>query len=204
MTAPRRQRARAPEISDLGWALLNDLPPPDHGDAWERMELASGDWWSIETPLGKLWAAHRDAILPVWVVERPGCRPRCWWRFTAPRMAAGVWPGFWFDGQLPEPRRRLGGTGLACHECLANIPRFELGLPVEWLDAAGHATFARIAREDGQDFAGVAVDACDPPRFEAQAAYLERHGLLLPGERKRLRRADFEPETVVLPGRGDA
>jgi hypothetical protein len=37
-------------------------------------------------------------------------------------------------------------------------------------------------------------------RQESQASYLKRHGLLLPGEARRLKAADFEPETLVLPG----
>ena len=36
-----------------------------------------------------------------------------------------------------------------------------------------------------------------PPRYEAQAAYLKRNGLLLRGEEARLGPADFEPEEVV-------
>jgi hypothetical protein len=41
-------------------------------------------------------------------------------------------------------------------------------------------------------------DSADPPLFEAEAAYLERHGLLLPGERKQLSAADFKPGAVEL------
>ena len=40
-------------------------------------------------------------------------------------------------------------------------------------------------------------DPNDPPQFESEAAYLDRHGILLPSERRRLSREDFEPE--VLP-----
>lgn len=34
--------------------------------------------------------------------------------------------------------------------------------------------------------------------FESQATYLRRHGLLLPGEARRLRPRDFEPERIKL------
>ena len=40
----------------------------------------------------------------------------------------------------------------------------------------------------------VAFDPADPPVFESQATFLKRHELLLPGEAKRLRRADYAPE----------
>jgi hypothetical protein len=42
------------------------------------------------------------------------------------------------------------------------------------------------------------VDPNDPPILESEASYLERHGLLLPGERQRLRKTDFEPVAVTL------
>jgi hypothetical protein len=42
----------------------------------------------------------------------------------------------------------------------------------------------------------VPISATDPPRYESEASFLKRHKLLLPGEVRRLRHADFEPETV--------
>jgi hypothetical protein len=58
--------------------------------------------------------------------------------------------------------------------------------------------------EQGEDFAGVAIDENDSPRYESQAAYLERHGLLTPAERRRLTEKDFAPEVVGvrLAGKG--
>ena len=46
-------------------------------------------------------------------------------------------------------------------------------------------------------FKGAAIDPNDPPRFESQATYLRRLGLFLAGEERRLRKADFEAETVA-------
>ena len=43
------------------------------------------------------------------------------------------------------------------------------------------------------DFLGVALDPDDPPRFESQASYLKRHGLLTKAEEKQLTDKDFEP-----------
>jgi hypothetical protein len=48
-------------------------------------------------------------------------------------------------------------------------------------------------------FDGVAINSDDPPTYESQAAYLERHHLFLPGERRRLTKKDFDPETISLP-----
>jgi hypothetical protein len=36
-------------------------------------------------------------------------------------------------------------------------------------------------------------DSADPALVETEAGYLERHGLLLPGERRRLTEVDFKP-----------
>jgi hypothetical protein len=57
---------------------------------------------------------------------------------------------------------------------VAVAPHFLLGIPESWGD----------------------LKADDPPVFESQAAYLDRLGLLAPGEKRRLRNADFEPETL--------
>ena len=46
------------------------------------------------------------------------------------------------------------------------------------------------------DFAGKAIDKSNPPRFESQASYLRRLGLLAPGEERRVKPAAFEPEIV--------
>jgi hypothetical protein len=40
------------------------------------------------------------------------------------------------------------------------------------------------------------IDVADPPIFESEAAYLKRLRLLLPGEARRLRRADYAPEAI--------
>jgi hypothetical protein len=39
-------------------------------------------------------------------------------------------------------------------------------------------------------------DSGDPPRYESEAAYLKRHGLLLAGEARRLQPRDYEPVLV--------
>jgi hypothetical protein len=40
-------------------------------------------------------------------------------------------------------------------------------------------------------------DPAHPPRYEAQATYLDRHGLLLGAERRRLTERDFAPERIT-------
>jgi hypothetical protein len=152
-----------------------------------------------------LWRDLRDQLLPQFVQRHPGRRPRCWWDYDAPRQPVGTWPGWWLDGKLSEPRLRLGGTGTPKHEVLAYVPRYDYGIPVYWVEPAEFAYYngLEVAAVNGQrteregKFKGVPIDPNDPPVYEAQATYLERHDLFLPGERRRLRKADFEPEAVA-------
>ncbi|HAR38567.1 MAG TPA: hypothetical protein DCS09_08385, partial [Porphyromonadaceae bacterium] len=49
------------------------------------------------------------------------------------------------------------------------------------------------------DFAGLAIDPADPPKYESQAAYLRRHGLLTREERAHLGKHPelLEPEMAM-------
>ena len=108
----------------------------------------------------------------------------------APREPLGAHPGEWIDGRLEEPRQRMGGVGTPEHEVLNVSTSYWLGIPssgvspedVEWLTAEG--------------IDAVPIDPDDPPTFESQARYLERHGLLSAHERRRLPADAFEPEKV--------
>ena len=132
------------------------------------------------------WVELRGEILDAFVDENPGMRPWAWWQFDAPRAPLGVFRG-WLDGKLPEPRLRLGGTGTPSHEVLNYVPAFSFGLPEAWITDEDVATWPRLA--------GHAIDPNDPPTFEAEAAYLQRNGLLSTIE---ARHADFAPETIIF------
>ncbi|HJU18585.1 MAG TPA: hypothetical protein VJ770_19205 [Stellaceae bacterium] len=113
-----------------------------------------------------LWEAIRDDVIAEHVRNYPGTRPRGWWAFDA-----------------PEPRRKLGGTG---------EPR---GTSLCGLTPSGlYDDYPKPRELDNPYLKGYPTDPADPPVFESQAAYLDRHGLFLPGERRRLKAADFEPE----------
>jgi hypothetical protein len=147
------------------------------------VELSEEDWAyltdQISCPLvrgdAELWPRWRAVVPDWWVREFPGTRPRLWWNHDAPRQPAGRWPGRWFDGQLPEPRRRLGGAGVTPWEAgLAYVPCYAHGVPSIWIDAWQVAYYKLDVP---------AYDPMDPPVYETEAEYLRRHGLLLPGER---------------------
>jgi hypothetical protein len=179
----------------------------DEHAAWLRGDdTAAGTikYFLTEKELAALWAEHSDRIVESHVADFPGTRPARWWDRSAPRSPIGTYPGLWYDGKLPAPRKRLGGTGTPASDILAYVPAFEFGLPVIWIEPwmvryySGTAVDIRGEHIGGELrlFKGVAIDADDPPAFESQATYLKRHGLFLAGEEKRLRKADWEAESV--------
>ena len=133
------------------------------------------------------WDELRSALLAEFVVEHPGARPYAWWVFDAPRDPVGTWPGAWYDGKLAAPRLRIGGVGTPKHEHLAFMPEAAFGIFTLWITADEVETFKLDCAP---------LDPNDPPTFESQAAYLTRHGLLLPGERPSA--SAFEPEAIEI------
>jgi hypothetical protein len=124
----------------------------------------------------ELWEAWREEALAWTAQHRPGTRPEPWWEFSAPKWD-DPFVGTYYHGTLPEPRKRLGGSGVPDWEARGVVPRLPLGVPHHHLG----------------------VDPIDPPVYESQAAYLKRHNLLLPGEEKRIPKPGFKPETITNP-----
>ncbi len=160
-----------------------------------------------EDELAEFWAEHRDRVVSEHVEQWPGTRPLRWWQYDAPRSQLGTYLGDYYDGKLPEQRKRLGGIGTPCFECLSVVPSFSFGIPNYWLEPELAKYYRGLAKDIHGDpigveyfckgFAGVAIDPNDPPVHESQAAYLKRLGLFMPGERKQLTKEDFEPEAVT-------
>lgn len=171
MRARRARRFRVVGLSAAAWAVMTD--EADDGSL-EQFLLRNPDGAELQ----QLWGQYGDEIVGEWAIRRPGSRPRCWWRWDAPRQPPGRYPRAWFDGELPEPRRRLGGRGrLWSEQFTAIVTDYEMGLPGgEWID----------------------VDPSDVPIFESQAAYLKRFNLLTADEVKHLKPADFAPEVLKI------
>lgn len=196
----RISRHRELEYSDIAlWYASDQL----WGDPGEPEGLEHWKWRHAKNL--ELWNAIKDELLPEWIESKPGTRPSWWWAFDAPPMSVDdVERGGWISCEsaidLKEPRQRLGGTGNADFEALNVVPFWHCGIPTRFLDAEEVRVFrAHI----NPKFFGVPLDPNDPPRYEAQASYLKRHGLLLPGEERRLRPADFEAETVTAEEEGE-
>ncbi len=196
---PRKRRHPKTRRAEISTEMMNHLSD-------REMDSKAWIFFQSDTDILAAWNVAHDEILTEWIATDPGTRPSAWWKYAAPRQPLGTFEGGYYDGKLPEPRRRLGGTGTPSHEVLAQGPWYKFGLPVCWVSKreedfyngrARHVDGHRIGTEYREGhFAGVAIDPDDPPRYESEATYLQRLDLLLPGELDRLTAADFEPETI--------
>lgn len=121
------------------------------------------------------WETEKDKLLQDYIAEHPSKRPWGWWQWSAPRWD-DPYTDCWYHNTLQEPRQRIGGTGSPSYECMGNAPEFSFGLPVQWpkdIDVE-----LGLAKESDL------IDPANPPTFESQAAYLQRHGLLTSDETK--------------------
>ena len=186
------------EIFVLQHGTSGGGPPHEHLKIEFFMRKTDG-WRNV-------WEEVRKEVMAAWIKKSPGTRPWGWWEFDAPRWEKKF--DAWYDGKKPKPRRRLGGIGTPEYEVLAYVPYFDKGLPMGWVTKFDEEYYNGRAKDihgnpiglehyEG-DFAGVAIDPDNPPQFESEAAYLERLGLLTPGEKKWLETHPeaLEPETV--------
>lgn len=126
-------------------------------------------------PVKTEWSISRKKILKSWIGAHPGTRPYAWWCFEA-----------------PDARRRVGGTGTPKHEVLQYAAAYMFGIPRYWITQQDTEIPGRFG------FKGNPVDSNNPPLFESQAAYLDRHGLLTELERKMLPQHAFDLEAVIF------
>jgi len=153
MARPRRGKRRRNSVDWLTGYLLSGIEPEKSPDIniFEVLGMCiEGDRRRAA------WEDARDSIMQKW--NLPGCRPFAWWVYDAPRLPIGTFPGCYYDGKLPEPRRYLSGAGKPRHEQFCYAPSQHFGI-WSWYG-----------------------DPDNPPKFETQFDYLKRHGLLLPGE----------------------
>lgn len=122
-----------------------------------------------------LWENAKGTVLERFIKQHPGCRPWAWWRFDS-----------------PEPRQRVGGTGSPSYECMGFAPAFSFGLPTSWPSVV-NVELELCKKSD-------VPDPDDPPVYESQAAYLQRHGLLTSAEIKWLTKhpAALQPEPIRI------
>lgn len=203
MATNRKRTPRSRLVSSLTPGEINylyDRNDPSK-DVWDDIV-----WWSKPERKG-LWISNRDEVMDWWLGNKPCTRPGPWWDHESPRQTIGDFPPDVWD--FPATRQRLGGIGTPCYEVLAYLPAFTLGIPNSWVEQwsvdyyNGRAKDIHgkpIGNKKEGDFKGVAVDPNDPPRYESQAAYLKRNGLLTAEEKAYLAKhpALLKPERVEI------
>ena len=193
-------------------SMLDTLPAAHRRYLEDGVYETLGTWslyeFCYQGGAAAAWARVRDAIVMAWVETRPGTRPFFWWHAEAPTTPVHA-PGRPAHGDLVAQRLRISGTGTPAHEVLNVAPSFQFGLPEAWVSVFDEAFYnGKAADIFGQrigldyregDFRGVAPRGDDPPTFESQATFLDRHSLFLAGERDRLPAEAFAPEAIVIP-----
>ncbi len=215
MPTKRRAISRnfVPDISPTAlWVMSDGLyPEPEKINTWEMIcNPGLGYPTCAYDDCKQLWDEHKAEILEVWIQKHPGSRPSWWWLFSRPRMSEAEiqqrgWSGYYYAHHWGQMRLRLGGVGTPRHECLAYSPSFSYGIPDSWLTPDEVELYSGRRRDvhgelipiGRSDFAGKAIDPKNPPVFESQASYLDRHGLLTSEEKRRLRPRDYEPEITT-------
>ena len=164
-------------------------PPDDPG--LNEFEILQWQYHACrkDDPVRQAWDKVGNSILSNFIKRHPGTRPYAWWEFEAPREPIGTRIGWHNDGKLVAPRKRLNGVGTPCHELLAFAPSYKFGIPDFWVDAI------LVKWYPHKDLH--VPDPDDPPTFESQASYLDRHNLLTDDERESLPADAFEPVAYV-------
>ncbi len=129
-------------------------------------------------PVQAEWRSVRSQVLRSWIATHPGTRPYAWWCYEA-----------------PEPRRRVGGTGTPKHEVMKYVPALVFGIPKYWV------TQDDVGLPGIFGLRGVPFDITDPPRYESQASYLQRHGLLTGQEQEKLPEGAWDIEVALCGNR---
>jgi hypothetical protein len=126
-----------------------------------------GGIWGPGTGRWEVLAADSETLAARWAEVRDAYLDA--WRGEHP----GTRPFIWWRLEAAEHRRRVGGIGTPAHE-VGNYQEFPFGVPACWVE----------------------LDPADPPRYEGQATFLDRHGLLTAAERRALPPGAFKPEAI--------
>ena len=178
MATNRTRRTRQFKPTTISDALRNYLETGDYDrDAEGAKDVLV---MRFDRTTGQEWERVKDELIDAWISKHPATRPWGCWEF-----------------ETTEQRRRVGGIGDPAWEHLAYVEHYEFGLPAIWITKFDeeyynnrrldiHGKLIETPFKDG-DFKGKAIDPEDPPLYESEATYLQRHGLLTPGETKWLK-----------------
>jgi hypothetical protein len=159
-----------------------------HGEETEGPNRFSFLTWSDKDRL-QTWAFIKGKAINDWIEEHPGTRPFAWWLYDAPREPV---KGFDPDTYREAQRRRIGGIGTCEHDLHGGTLDFEKGIPRYFAFPSEAKGEARVK----------AYNEKNPPQYESEAAYLQRHELLTPAEIKWLEKHPEALDPVVAEQHG--
>jgi hypothetical protein len=110
---PRNRRLS--ELSEIAERFITECSTPEDKETWEYYMLR----FNRRCVTSKLWGIYGAEITDAWIKTRPGTRPRCWWRYSAPRH-----PTLPENPQFPKVEARRPWFGL-----VDNQAAHEFGLP---------------------------------------------------------------------------
>jgi hypothetical protein len=191
----------------------------DAETSWLDLLRLTGSQGPSRAEQRAVWLGVRDELLAEWIAQRPGTRPHGWWIHDAPMWTTDVPPRahalavtyreVW---DLRQPRTRVGGVGTPIYEALNYVPAFVFGLPERFVSAEDVLLYNGRSRDvhghpigtyrDG-GFPYAAIDPNDPPVYESQTTYLERHRFLSAAERRAVPADAWLPERVRVDGDDD-
>ena len=94
MPVPRRTpKLRNDNVDDNTWAVMLDELNSAEVAGWEGFALMWPES-AVSPNLIDHWRDHGAEIVDNWILDRPGSRPRCWWRFDAPAEPRRRWSNF--------------------------------------------------------------------------------------------------------------
>jgi hypothetical protein len=209
------KRRHGDEVHPVLQKALQDQPV-------KREERAALFFLTLEQAEAR-WQEYGSRIVTEWIKEHPGTRPSRWWLHSAPRATEQDLVTMNFVGEyrvradaICRPRLRIDGIGTPMHEAFGFTPVLAYGLPTAWcitLDGNLQRDCWYDWREQHIRYGGSAlagylkpntaacgIDALSPPRFESEAAYLQRHDLLTATEKRHLSEHPelFTPETIAI------
>jgi hypothetical protein len=162
------------------WHLMGGADAPGITPAeWDRMGFSLWEDRTGRPSIRDLWRTYQADVLDAWRAEIPGQRPPLWWAYSAPEKL----------------RRRLGGVGTLLRDCCPAYRPSEphYGVPRGWLTSS----LADYYLRSDPTWTWPGVDLADPVTYEAEATFLERHGLLRADERRRLQDDDWAPVPIT-------
>src|SRR5207248_7440994 len=159
-----------PVLVEIQNALVYDRPLPETRGLREDSQIWA---WRRDS------TAYRGALsgAALWAARRD--EVLSFWAEAHP----GTRPSGWWNWDAQRLRQRIGGIGEPWQ-----IRDCAYGVPIIWNIGRYRDLWANPPP---------VLDPSNPPLYESQGSYLNRHALLAPGERRRLRDADFRPQPIT-------